>query len=409
MWSCRSNLLLGQGTGLDSSLGTMGKDTMGNRARAGMAGRNQLYDVAEPAPFHAGSQLFRFVEDAPPNCIPPLPLKTLLQRGQAPPALIDELSAAVEEHCRSQHGQQIPRAPALLTCFALDDSWRLHYRPKVPLADEGSTNLAGLLLDVLDADVPLAMPEFCFDPAAYPAATHSVFVVSSTDFPDEDSWLAFCDANQRADVALATLNQLAAKFIMELSTAISLQRGNTTHAGASPSPTEPHASGRSNVFGTIAVSGKKTNSLAQSLTGSSTANESSDSSSPAASPSSSPILPPTAWAVTRPKQKSDASVGPSIESDAALAACVTKLALPDSDLLVACPLTLQERMLLQRLCKDVASAACLKPSPLLSLYTIAVQCDKVRHTLDHVAKPIFHVGPIVFPTCIAQHPLWRAL
>ena len=85
--------------------------------------------------------------------------------------------------------------------------------------------------------------EFEFDPEACPAATQSVFVVSSSDFPDDESWAAFCDANHRADVTLAALNRTAANFLLALQNLLANEKtarlsadvGGTTELVTAPS------------------------------------------------------------------------------------------------------------------------------------------------------------------------------
>ena len=139
--------------------------------------------------------------------------------------------------------------PSLLDLFVYDgEHSALNFSgPFISHSGQPTRQPIELLRKALNTSPPASPPAFTFDPSAYPAAKESVFVVSSAEFPDPEAWMAFCEANVKADLMLATLNQLVAKFVQSATarTAIGGEReqqqsgGYSSGVGGSSSSSSP--------------------------------------------------------------------------------------------------------------------------------------------------------------------------
>lgn len=230
------------------------------------------------------------------------------------------------------------RAPTLVDAFSCECApstghvlrWSSHGGVATP-----SSPVRMLREALSDSKMPeLPMNPFRFDPAAYPAADQSVFVVSSDSFPDTESWHAFCEANVKADLALATLNQIAAQFLRSLGEADAAKPAAPASATAA------------------AITAAPAGASASSTT-----------------TPSEPAQPPSAGHFEGM---------PLINPGAALAACVRGIPGADAGVLEACPLTADEERELTQLCESVAKAALGRQPPHpLPPHVVASQCDEV--------------------------------
>lgn len=234
------------------------------------------------------------------------------------------------------------RAPTLVDAFSCECApstghvlrWSSHGGVATP-----SSPVRMLREALSDSKMPeLPMNPFRFDPAAYPAADQSVFVVSSDSFPDTESWHAFCEANVKADLALATLNQIAAQFLRSLGEADAAKPAAPASATAA------------------AITAAPAGASASSTT-----------------TPSEPAQPPSAGHFEGM---------PLINPGAALAACVRGIPGADAGVLEACPLTADEERELTQLCESVAKAALGRQPPHpLPPHVVASQCDEALGAL----------------------------
>ena len=205
----------------------------------------------------------------------------------------------------------------LLSAFNCAGSSVLRYNA----ASAEARPFSQLLRDALLTAEPASEPAFIFDPTVYPAAKDIVFVVSAAEFPDEQAWVAFCEANMRADTALATLNQLSSQFLDSM-------RGTPSPCAVSSDPISSSS--------TMEANSAEHHALLRS--------------------------------------RGDA-----------LAACLHSLYTPNTGLLLACPLSAAEQDVLRGLCDAVARAAQLAGKPGAALDAMSEQMherlDELRQLL----------------------------
>ena len=185
--------------------------------------------TVSPWPLELGSPSFvkHITEEIDAKRVPSIPLEMLAEFA---PAVVDaapeEIISLVRQHRPASPAPGMPAETLLLDLFTCDSSGgggggcdplcgALHFVP--PKATE--KDVAQLLREALTAEQPVESPAFHFEIADYPAATEYVFTVRQEDFPSREAWVSFCEANVKADLALATLNQIAAQFQQSLSAA----------------------------------------------------------------------------------------------------------------------------------------------------------------------------------------------
>ena len=234
---------------------------------------------------------------------PTIPLKSLAEHCGA--ACAEGARALCTDKASSTSPRLGGAEDTLLDLYSCDAEGNLDFE----LRDEalGTRAPIELLRDALRSHDPLpsAPPEFTFDPSAFPAATESVFVVSSAEFPNQETWMSFCEANVKADLVLATLNQIVTKFVQSL-TQLATQRDHREYL-----TTESPSSGEE---------------------------------------SATVVAPPAALVPTIEGL-------PLANPEGALIAAVRDLTTPESGVLTACPLTTAEEGELCALCEQLAMAA----------------------------------------------------
>ena len=163
---------------------------------------------------------------------------------------VADVETAVRLRCSMPSSSKERRAPtSLLDCLELTADGEVLVwcaAPPPPHHDDAAadTSPEALLQRAVMRSLPCDPPPFVFDASAHPAAKERVFTVRSDDFPDRDSWMAFCEANMKADHTLSTLNQTATQYQQSLARAAAAAAATATGGADAdadvPSPADLH-------------------------------------------------------------------------------------------------------------------------------------------------------------------------